>query len=525
MLRSSAIKASLLLVFATALSKILGLVRELIVARSFGASAEYDLYLVALTVPIALASVFRYILQSQVIPVFAGYRATQDESTAWRSIWKLGNMWFGISAILALIVVVLAPLLTNSLAPNLSPAALHEAVQLMQLLAPVIVLTCTGVFAESMLNAENRFAQSALAPLVYSLTIILCLLFVNVSVTAYILAFGVLLATIAQNIIYVVGIVDRRPTYTFSVRVPQIGSIARGAVLIAAIELIGQTFVIVDRVAANYFSFPEGSISALTYAQLVYELPFVIFAFSLGRVIFPMLSEYASSSDLKRVSSTLSDSLRTLVLIMMPLSAFLVIMAEPIVIMLFKRGAFDDTAVAMTAGSLSRLSLGLVAVSSFAIFMRVYYSMNLLVRLLGALFFTFLVKVVLVLLLARTLGLFGLATATAATWWVGLSVLTWDMHRVLGALDDKRLVRAMAITGTATLGVVVTCLGAQSLYALFLPPMSTSGIALVWSATVALVSSAVFIGIAVAMGSEEVRYLNSLWVRGWHSTRRVFTSL
>lgn len=213
--------------------------------------------------------------------------------------------------------------------------------------------------------------------------------------------------------------------------------------------------ILVDRMLAS--SLVEGSIAALNYSTRIYLLIDTILALSLAKALFPELSEMAIVNDMKGYVNSLKKSLIGLSIIVFPFSVGLIILREPIIRLVYERGAFDVTATALTAFALLFYTLGLPALSLRQVVLRAYYALQdtrtpMIIGLL-----TVVINIVLNLILIRYLDHGGLALATSIATTTGFLLLIWHLRKKVGSIGGMSMIisGAKIMTASLIMGFVV----------------------------------------------------------------------
>lgn len=504
------VRASSLLILAAFSSKLLGLLREVLVAKYLGVSSEFDLYLIALTIPTAIIGVIRYALPNAIILSFANYRLKDGDEYAWKSIWKLGNLWNLVVCIVTLGIVLAAPLIIDLLAPDLATTRREQGIFLMRVSSPMIFFTGLGIYWESLLNADHRFFLSALAPVLYSLVVIVSLFSFGRQLGVNSLVLGVLIATLAQNAVMAVIVIQKRSTYTAAIdlKIPGFFSFLRDFGFILIVELLGQSVALIDRSVAIRFGFPTGIISALNYANLLNQLPIAIFVLTIGQVIFPAASECSIKNDMVGFVRILSKGVRTIIYIIFPIGVIMTVFSDPIVRMVFQRGAFDEGAVQLTAICLSDLSIGLVFASILSIMMRIFYSLGKAASLVKIMSVIVLLKLLIAVSLAPILAYRALPVSTSLSWGIGVGIVVIVLRKYVGRIDGRKMVVALGKTaiGSVTMGFAAW-ITFQYLTNVFPGSLYALGGSLAGASAVGIV---IFIFVTMAVHAEELSFMKNL---------------
>lgn len=371
-------KAATLVMVFFALSRVLGLVRDVVVAGQFGTNPEYDAYLAAFKLPDFLFNVVSGgALGSAFIPTFTGYLTRDDETGAWRLASAIINWLLVILVGLAVLSAIFAPLLVKILAPGFNdPAQQMLTAELMRwLMISTVIFGLSGLLM-GILNAHQHFLLPALAPVIYNLAIIGGAWFLGPRWGVKGLAAGVIVGAMGHLLIQVPGLLryGMRYTLTLAPRDPGVRQVARligpRMLGLAAIQL---NFVW-DTILASFLS--AGSLAGLDYGRRVMLLPQGIIAQAVAAAAFPTFSALAAQSNWAELQRAFIATLRTILYITVPAAIGLLMLARPIIEMLYQRRAFDSGSTRLTVWALWFYTLGLIAHSVVEILTRAFYALH-----------------------------------------------------------------------------------------------------------------------------------------------------
>jgi putative peptidoglycan lipid II flippase len=443
---------------ATLLSRILGLVREQVMATLFGAGFATDAFNVAFRIPNLLRDLFAEgAMSSAFVPTFTHALKTQGEEEAWtlgrQLFWALGLVLLAICAV----GWWLAPALVRLFAPGFAalPGKLELTVTLTRVMLPFLPAVALAAAAMGMLNARGRFAVPALAPAVMNLVMVaaglafipLCRWWGRPAILA--MAVGVLVGGLAQFAFQLPALASEGFRLRFEP--PRLHpGVLRVAGLMgpAAIGLAGtQINLMVSTWIASLLA--QGSVSWLWYAFRLMQLPIGIFGVALATVSLPGLSRAAVDRDLPALKSVLSATVRLVFALTFPASLWLAVMARPVIALLYEHGHFHLHDTNQTAGALLMYCIGLPAFSAVTVFTRAFYALGETRTPVRASFVAVAVNLILNLLFIgplRPLGLEhrGLALATSVTSLVNLAQLAWFLRRRIGLLEGRRMLDTAA---------------------------------------------------------------------------------
>jgi len=376
--RVSVLSSASVVALGFVLSRVLGLVREVLIAARFGTSANYDAYVAAFRLPDFLfLVVMSGAFGSAFIPVFGGLLARGETQRAWRLANTILTFTLVILAITGVIVYLAAgPLIRTVVAPGLAPPQQALAVQLTRLLLLSPLLLGLGAAGKGMLEAQARFALPAFAPVLYNLGIIVGAAVLAPFFGIYGLAYGVVLGALGHMGLQFLALYANgwRFIPTWDLHDPHVGEVAR----LMGPRVIGQAAFQVNMIVMTNFASRLGPqhVSSLNYAYQLFMLPHGVLALSLSTVIFPLMAQDVARGLLDRARAMLNQSLDALLLFTLPASAGLLLFRTSIVQTLFQFGAFSSTSTTLVAEALAYMAPGLLAFAVVEAVTRAFYALH-----------------------------------------------------------------------------------------------------------------------------------------------------
>ncbi len=378
--KSSLLKSSVLVGCMTMLSRVLGLARDVVIAHGFGAGASADAFFVAFKIPNFLRRLFAEGAFSQAfVPVLSEYR-TRDSQAAVKALVDRVAGSLGLALLLLTLVAILAaPLLAMLFAPGfyLRDAAKFElTVEMLRITFPYLMLISLTAFGGAILNSYDRFMVPAFTPVLLNLSLIGSVFWLQpwLQPPVMALAWGVLIAGCSQLLLQLpflsrLGLLPR-PRADF--RDPGVRRIIK--LMLPAIfgVSVSQINLLLDTVLASFLQ--TGSVSWLYFSDRLVELPLGVFGIAIATVILPSLSRKHSSASAAAFAQTLDWAVRMVLLIGLPAALALFVLAEPLIVTLFKYGALEARDVTMTAFSLRAYSFGLLAFMLIKVLAPGYFS-------------------------------------------------------------------------------------------------------------------------------------------------------
>ena len=363
----------------TLLSRILGFLRDVVLARVFGAGAGMDVFVVAFQIPNFMRRLFGEGAFSQAfVPVLSEYQSTRSHeevrALADRVAGTLGAVLFAITAI----GVIAAPLFILLFAPGFSdePEKLELASHMLRLTFPYLFFISLVAFAGGLLNTYGKFGVPAFTPVFLNLVLIAAAAWLAPRMEEPIvaLAVGVFLAGVVQLVFqlpYLAGIrLLPRPRWGWSD--PGVQKILKLMAPAIVGSSMAQVNLIVDRIIASFLV--TGSISWLYYSDRLLEFPLGIFAIALATVILPGLSKRHAEQSMEAFSATLDWALRLVAVIAVPAAVGMFVLAGPMLATLFNYGEFGAADVRMASLSLMAYAVGLIAFTLVKVLAPGYFS-------------------------------------------------------------------------------------------------------------------------------------------------------
>jgi putative peptidoglycan lipid II flippase len=425
---------------ATALSRVLGLVREVVASYYFGVNGRINAFTVAFQIPnLVRALVADAALSSAFVPVFSELLEKGERKRAWRVASTLfWLMLLGLSALTALFVLV-APWVIGIFGDPGNDKEL--AVGLSRVLFPIVALLGVSGIVVGILNSYDHFTVPAISPVFWNIAIIAGLA-IGVPQTGtstgklYVYAGSILAATFIQVFLPMPWLRGRdgRLQLVLDWRDPAVARVFRLMVPVTlGLGLINVNAVI-DTFFASRFIDPNLAPTAIQKAFLVYMLPQGMFSVAIATVLFPSLSRFAARSDMDSFRRTVSSGIRQIAFLLIPAAVVSALLAEPIIRLLYQRGQWQPSATPVVADALAAFSAGLVFNGAMLMLNRAFFSLqsNWIPTwiALGNLFLNAILDAVF-----YRVGVWGIPLATAVCNIAGAWVLFVLLRRRLGRID------------------------------------------------------------------------------------------
>jgi putative peptidoglycan lipid II flippase len=428
-------RALLSLSSAALLTRMAGMLSQVVISSRFGASATMDAYFVVYTLPTVLAYLLVGGIEAAVIPVYAAVRTQGSKEQASRIFSTILNLFLLSTVALTVLLIIFRRQTISLTAPALDPFRAQTATDLAPFMYPVLVLMVLVGLLECIFNVEGQFGWPAYAGLLVPLTTAIMVIIASQSQGIVVLCTGMVLGLCLQLGLFLIRARRAKLVYRpiLDLRMPEIGAIfiALWPALLAG--LVGQASPLVDQIFASLLS--TGSISALSYAlKIVSVFSGVIFA-SVGRAVLPYLSRQAANQDIKAFKNTLRLYLWAVGAGTAVLSVFMLLLAHPIVQLLFQRGAFSAEDTERTATTLIGFVFGLTPMALGFICSRAFIALGKTRVLMWTSAFSLIANAVFDYIFARLWQSEGIALSTSAVYFCTMFILLVVLHRDIGTLN------------------------------------------------------------------------------------------
>ncbi len=510
-------KSAGLIGLATLCSRILGFIRDVVIAKFFGTALYAQAFVVAFRIP----NLFRDLVgegavNSALVPVFSQYAASQ-KPTAKEEFWRLANVVLNLTlvllTILTIIGVLFSPAIVRLIAPGFArePEKLNMTITLTRYLFPYILLIGLSAAFMGILNSLKHFSTPAFGPCLLNLSIIICAFLFGENVIG--LASGVLIGGVLQLSIQVPVLFKKgfHLEKRLSFKHPQAKEIGR--LLIPRIfgTSVYQFNIFIDTIIASLSSIVgEGAVAALYYANRIFQFPLAIFGTALAQAVLPTMSVQVVNNNIDELKKTLEFSLRSVFFISLPAAVGLMILTRPITKILFERGEFNAYSTKITSSALFYYCFGLIFYGGVKILVSAFYSLKDTLTPVKTASFCFLVNVIFNLLLMWPLKVGGLALATSISGASNFFILFFILRKRLGKFNEKGLIVSISKIFLASLLMGLALIIVMPHLELYFTAVSTLHKVLALTLTIIL-AIIIFISVSFALKVQEIKSL-ARWI-------------
>lgn len=446
-------QSALMISVFTLISKALGFIREVMIADKFGSGMETDTYFVAMTATVIIVGTLGAALNTTLIPIFSEIGERHGKKGKLKYLNNVLTLVILITLIMVVLGYFFAPVVVKILAKGFEGEQFLLAVSLNRIALPIIIfLGLTYVFS-GLLHSSQIFGPPAISGIPYNFVFLIYLTFFAGDADIKTLMMVSVIAASTQFLILLPAV--NHMGFKYKPKINLKDQYLKKAMALIVPVLIGsavqQINVIVDKTIAS--DLIGGSISALTYASRINEMVIAVFIMAITTVVFPMLAQAFSQDDLNQVKEILGQGINIILLITVPATIGLLLLAEPLVHLFFERGAFDATATFMTSQALIYYSVGLVGSSLRLMLNKVYYSFQDTITPMKNGIIAVVLNLVLNLILVRTMWHSGLALATSISATITTILLFLSLRKKIGSMGLMKYLICFAKTLAASLAM------------------------------------------------------------------------
>jgi len=437
-------KSTSLLSVGTLSSRILGFLRDIVLAKLLGTGFRADAFFVALKIP----NLFRDLVgegatNAAIVPVFAEYKEGKDREEFWRFISVILAIGLIVLSVITLLGIWLAPIIIRLMAPGFmtNPEKLLLTINLTKLIFPYLIFIGLTAYSMGILFTFRSFLVPAFSP---------CLLNIAIVISAYIasrtmqepvygIAIGVLVGGLLQLLVQIPPVLKTGVKLRIPKTLHHPGAVKIGKLLIPRIIGSGvyQLTVLTDTFCASLAMIVGvGGISAIYYSNRIIQFPMGIFSVAIASAVLPTLSGLAHKKDLKSIRKTLAFSLENIFFVMCPTTVILLLLSTPIIRILFERGEFDHYSTTITANALSFYAIGLFSFGGIKILVTAFHALQDTKTPVKVAAFCLTLNAILNFTLMYPFKVAGIALASAIAGTIDFLILFYIMDKRLKGLNS-----------------------------------------------------------------------------------------
>jgi putative peptidoglycan lipid II flippase len=437
---------------ATMTSRILGLVRDQVLAFYFGAGYAMDAFLVAFRIPNLVRDLFAEgAMSAAFVPTFTKRLASEGRESAWRLANSVINALILVTGVLVLLAIVFAEPLLRPFAEGFTdtPGKFELTVQLTRVMVPFLTLVGLAAALMGMLNALGHFFVPALSPAMFNVGTIVCALLLvpfapQLGIEPiFAIAAGTIVGGLGQLLLQMPPLAREGFRYRPLVDIHDPG--LRQILILMGPGTIGLAATQINLLVNTMLATSEdGAVSWLNYAFRLMYLPIGLFGVSIATAATPAMSRLAHAQDFARMRDTIAHALGLMLMLNVPATLGLMALAAPIIALIFEHGNFTSADTAATAAALRWYAIGLVGYSVVRIVSPTFYALGKSRIPVTVSVVSVLLNVGLNLILVRSMGYRGLAFGTSLAALVNAGTQLILLRRELGGIEGRRVITTMS---------------------------------------------------------------------------------
>ena len=424
--KNSLFKPTLLVAGLTSLSRIVGLIRDVLISNVLGVSYITDIFIVALRIP----NIFRRItaegaFSSAFIPMFSK-KLTLNKISAIKFSEDILFASLVVMILITSLLQILMPFIIYFIAYGFidDPVKFDLAINFSRITTPYILLVSLSSIGIGILNSLGRYFASSFVPIIFNAVLVSVLLLPidNITSVGYLMSFGVIISGIIQFILVFYFLY--KSGYILNLKRPENLNLINKFSVVAKPQIITglvmQANIVLSGIIA---SFVEGGISILYYAERLYQLPLALFGISIGTVLLPTLSSLDVRKDFDKINPVITNIIKFSLIMIIPSAVGLSIISVPLISVIYEHGMFSEINTVNVSKALIAFSLGLPAFVLIKIYLPIFYSIGDTKTPLFYSIISISINLILALLLFQPIGIVGIALSTSISSWLNLFLL------------------------------------------------------------------------------------------------------
>jgi putative peptidoglycan lipid II flippase len=509
---------AIILATASVVSRLLGLIRDRLLASHFGAGDVLDTYYAAFKIPDLIFNILVLgALSSAFIPVFIQYlERSKDDQQRHEELWRFSNSLLNIILLGLVFIGALMFIFTHQLmpiiAPGFSPEKQEVTAHLTRIMLVTILFFGVSNIASGILNSFRKYFSFAFAPVMYNLGIIFGIIILVPRYGVYGLAYGVVIGAFLHFLIQIPSLVRSgfryRPVIDLKHEgVRQVGKLMVPRTLGLAVAQVDQLISVI--IGSTLIA---GSVAVFNLANNLQSFAINVFGVSLAIASFPIFSEAFAQKNTEKFVIQFSVSFRRILFLIIPTSVLMLLLRAQIVRVILGAGAFNWEDTRLTAQALGYFSLSLFAQSLIPLLARSFYALHDTKTPVKIAVVSVIINTIGALTLSRYMGVMGLALAFSISSLVNMFLLLWLLRKRIGYLDDTKIVNSTLklISISSIMGVVVWI--SKYIMSLGINMHTFIGI-FIQGVGSALIGLVVYLILAIIFKCDEIKIITDWWKR------------
>lgn len=449
-------KTTFYLMIVTAIAKVLGMGRELVLSSIYGTGIYTESYLTAMNIPNVIFAAVGTAIVTTFIPMYQEVYNKEGSKRAIKFLNNILNIILVICFFIAIFGNIFSKELVKIFAMGFEGERLALTIKFTKILIVGIIFISASSIMAAYLQINDKFMIVGIGSIPYNLVIIFSII-MSSFIGPYTLPIGAVIAMLIQLLYYIYFV--KKTTYKYELYINFKDEYLKRLLILLSPVLLGvvvnQLNAIIDTTLAS--TLVNGSIPALTYANRLNGFVMGIFTVSVVSVIYPMLSKLSSEKNNERFVTTVISSVNIIIVLLIPISVGSMILSKPVIRVLFERGAFDVQATKMTAQALLFYSIGMTAFGLRDILSKIFYSLkDTKTPMINGIISVF-INIALNLLLIKKLGHMGLALATSISSIVCIVLLFISLRKKIKYFGQDKILKTLikSIISAVFMGVDV----------------------------------------------------------------------
>lgn len=462
--KSKILKSVSLIALLTLISRILGLLRDVITASKFGTSSELDMFFAASNIPMILFMAIGTAISTTLIPLY-NEKLIKGKEEANTFANNVLNLFILSTSIITILFIIFSKSIVSFLNPGFNNEQLKITIYLSIILVPTLIVNSVIYIFNGVLQSEGNFNIPSIISLPLNIITIIYLIVYGKNYGVVGLTIITLIATTAQLIPQIPFLIRQvRYHYKFILDFKD-KHLRKMAIMIVPVILgtcVQQINSFVERGFATKYS--TGSLSALSYSYRVFTLFVDIFVMTLSTVVYTVMSKHTAANEIDKMKSIFIEYLNLIILFLIPISLIVILESKPIIFVVFERGAFNRSSTVTTSGLLMFYSIGLLAYGIRDFICKAFYAIKdtrtPMINSAIAMFF----NIIFIILFQRFLGLNGLGLANATSTYLASILLLIQLRRKIGSLNIKNTLVTFCKTIISSVAMLVVMYILNKLY-------------------------------------------------------------
>ncbi len=434
--------ATFLVMIATLLSKVSGLVRDQITASYFGISYDTDAFTWAYFIPNLFRVLFaESIIIAAFIPIYALYLKKNNRNQLSDFVVSVTNIFILVFTVISLIIFIfsnpIGSFLSRISGNNMDIAGFSMMNRIM--IFSLVIMSIAGLLT-SILNSHNKFVVPAIAPMIMNIVSIIFVVFLAGRIGIISMAIGIIIGSVLEVLVQLPGLKGTNLKYRFKINFQNDAVKEMFAMMVPIMLSLGA--VQINNSIDNFFALNlgAGNTTALTFSWRVANLPLGVFSVAVITVLYPLISKQAADNNMAGLKESFSIGVREIGYIMIPASAGMILLANPIIKVLFERNQFTSMDTEKVATILIFHCAGLVFFGLLMTLNRIFYSLKDVKTPLLIALASIIANLLLDWLLIKVMGISGVALSTSLVAGINIALLIIILRKKIGYLGGKKII-------------------------------------------------------------------------------------